>query len=222
LIYKAFFENSSKNIIDYENKKIILLISVGQLYHEGGKLSATIELINKSKFDSCSIVVADSLQKHNLIDDHSPYETSMSLGDNWLKRNKSILNELTISNQITRWDYWLKHCKYSSYRAMLQTAYNSNPAYKKAVDETIYQFIQRYIKRNPNTDSTIKDVLFNSCLQYLLEECAIIICLWADEGYNFIIYPKPITSALSMTYEIFVKNKYEGNLVEWLSLIFKK
>lgn len=217
-MYKASFKiNNSKNI---EGKKCVLPISVGQPYHEGEKLLATINLINKSQLAHCSVVVADSLQKHNFISDQSPYETSMLLGDNWLQRNKNILDTLSIPHQIIRWDLWLQHTEYPKYRYALEREYNSNPNYRHAFDESINQFIQRKVASNEEIDHISQKKIFNSGLQYFLEECAVAVCVWEEEGYNYVMYPQVRPRALSMTYEIFSKNAHPDRI--WLQFRFRQ
>jgi len=58
-------------------------------------------------------------------------------------------------------------------------------------------------------------------LQYLIEELPIVMPLWAQMGYDFIIYPKPITPAMKKTYELFVENRYDAKC-QWLYMRFKK
>lgn len=217
-MYKASFKTN--NFVNIEGKKCVLPISVGQPYHEGEKLLATINLINKSQLAHCTIVIADSLQKHNLINDPHPYETSMLLGDNWLERNKNILDTLTISHQIIRWDPWLKHNKYAEYRCAIEKEYISNPNYRHAFDESIHQFIQRKSARNEEIRHTSHQILYNSGLQYFLEECVVIVCMWEEGGYDYVMYPQVRPSALSMTYKIFSKNIHPDKI--WLQFRFRK
>jgi len=45
--------------------------------------------------------------------------------------------------------------------------------------------------------------------------------LWASLGYDFIIYPKPVTPAMDKTRDLFVKDVYPAKC-RWLHLRFKK
>lgn len=217
MIYKASF----KTDINLKNKTCVLLISVGQKYHEDKKLVATIDLINRSKFESCHIVIADSLQRYNFVNEPEAYKKSMYLGDKWIQDNQCTINKINMPFKIIRWDYWLHHKDYLNNRQYLESLYNSDFTYKKLTKETIQEFMLRYLKKDPENFKLYKKELEYNCLQYLLEECAIIINIWYKIGYDFIIYPKPITSALKATRDILIKDNNNDKII-WLSLIFKK
>ena len=53
------------------NKHCCLAISVGQPYHEGIQLETAVNLIDNT-FTQCTIVLGDSLQRHNLVDLQNP------------------------------------------------------------------------------------------------------------------------------------------------------
>ncbi|OGT35895.1 MAG: hypothetical protein A3F11_03865 [Gammaproteobacteria bacterium RIFCSPHIGHO2_12_FULL_37_14] len=212
--------DGNKKTIHTENKKCVLLISVGQKYHESARLSATIDLINKSNFSSCTISVADTLQRHN-IQDKSPekaYITSLQLGDEWLARNEKHINKLKSAVTILRWDETLNDTDYPLFKKKIENEYVGNKFYRDAVDSTINTFLDRLKKRSLHIDL---EMVFANCLKYLLEECPIIMPLWASQGYDYIIYPKVMTTAMAATYELFVKPSYQDK-ANWLALNFKK
>lgn len=45
--------------------------------------------------------------------------------------------------------------------------------------------------------------------------------MWADFGYDFIIYPQAMTEAMRYTYQVFVETLPKDKAA-WLSLQFKK
>jgi tRNA-dependent cyclodipeptide synthase len=216
---KVNFDSSTPNS-DYQDKKCILLISVGQKYHESDKLAATIELINKSKFKSCVVAVADTLQRHNYsnMSPHDSYHRSLKSGDEWLERNFKIIDNLTATKEILRWDTALQDENYPALRKKIEVEYAKNKIYRDAVNSTISKFTDRIIKRDEKLDF---DTVFSNGLKYLIEECPIIMPLWACQGYDYIIYPQPMTNAMSMTRDIFVKPQLPDK-AQWLSLKFKK
>ena len=222
MAYKVSFKvNDSELMSKLTGKKVILGISVGQEYHESDKLLATIHLINKLPIKECVIAVCDSLQKYNIMDCKdfgSSHSQSLIFGDMWIKRNEHIIKMLTKPNQIIRWDHWLKHKQYPKCKSNIENEYQANHLYKQAVDETIYKFIKRSSAKN---QKLIQPILYSRCLEYLLEECAIVMNLWAEDGYDYIIYPQFMTSAMDKTREIFVANTH-SNKAQWLPLRFKK
>jgi hypothetical protein len=214
---KAKFDNENAEL---KNKSCILLVSTGQKYHEGERLAATVDLINKSHFSSCVIAVADTLQRHNFhtMPTTIAYQHGLQTGDEWIARNADVINTLIPKTKILRWDTALQNIHYAGIKEKLDREYVENPAYRDAINDTIAIFTDRVKKRD--TESNIDNITAN-CLTYLLEECPIIMPLWALEGYDFIIYPKPMTKAMAMTREIFVEQEYP-NKAQWLALKFKK
>ena len=214
-----FFANENK--LDFSGKTCILLISVGQRYHEINKLSATIELINQYGFKSCEIVVADTLQRHNMLDELKSDKNMLAAkqGQEWIDRNQNILTNLTVPYTVRRWDEFLGNPKYPQLKCRIRYEYHHNEEYRQAVDSTIELFLERIKSRDNNLRH--ERCLFSNCLEYLLEECPIIMPLWAELGYDYIIYPKKMTNAMSKTREIFVENFFPEKAI-WLALKFIK
>ncbi|MBK0018748.1 hypothetical protein [Kosakonia sp. S42] len=201
-------------------KRTVLLISVGQDYHESDKLVATITLINASDFAECTIAVADTLQQHNR-EDPKPEQNRMLTyqpGEDWLQRNDARIKALRIPHNILRWDEARFNSSCSSFYLAVKRAYQEETDYRSAVDETIARFTERALKRNPGL---VISELKTKCLNYLLEECPIIMPMWASRGYEFIIYPQPVTSAMLATRTRFVAGAYPGK-AQWLSLRFRR
>ncbi|MEX2939924.1 hypothetical protein [Serratia fonticola] len=216
---KASFNHNQTATILF-GKSAILLVSVGQKYHEGDKLAATVELINASQFKFCTIAVADTLQRHNdlMTTPERARTATYTAGSDWLKRNAEILNGLTVPFTVYRWDEALSDPLTAGLHDVISDAYGTNPTYRDAINATISTFVERIIKRDRQADTALA---FKSCLNYLLEECPIIMPLWAAQGCDFIIYPQPMTSAMHATHLYFVADQYPEKS-QWLSLKFKK
>jgi tRNA-dependent cyclodipeptide synthase len=205
----------------FKGKKAILFISVGQAYHEGGKFLSTIELVNKFDFKCCDIMMADTLQKHNFMGAmgvERAYEYTRKAGDLWLERNRFALEQLAIEHSITRWDDLLSHKDYSGYRKLIDEQYVTNPAYRETLTTNANVYIDRLKAINPDVE---EDELFKNGLEYLIEEMPIVMPMWANMGYEIIIYPKPLTVGMQKTYEIFVKDSHPGKC-QWVYMRFKK
>lgn len=215
---KASFYDGKKYTLS--GKQAVLLVSVGVNYHEAEWLTGTIALINQSNFSRCTIAVADTLQRHNIVsnDQESAYNIALRLGNEWLSRNDQILSQLNCEVKILRWDEVLTHPTYSYLKQKIENEYHENAFYKEMIDSTINTFLARIKKRNPSIDL---ENIFSNSLQYLIEECPVIMPLWASQGYDFVIYPKVMTKAMATTYELFVKPFYPGKC-QWLALEFKR
>ena len=210
--HKAAFDLKGRQY-DYAGRSTILLVSVGAEYHEGEKFGATVDLLNRSEFGHVTVAVADTLQRHNLeVPSARAYDRSRRLGDQWVARNRPLLDLLTAETDILRWDDALVDPRYPRALSDVRAAYTSNTRYRQAIDSTI----DRFVARRDGEAGDIDDVR-HRCLTYLLEEVPIIQPLWAAQGYDFVVYPQHISAAMQATRDLFVE---EG--AAWLPLRFKK
>lgn len=215
---KAAF-NVQRTTDELRGKSAILLISVGQPYHEGDKLAATIAHLNRCDLAKCTIAVADTLQRHNdaSVDPSEARNRAYDTGTQWLLRNGPIIGALNTYCDILRWDDACADSAYPDWYRAVEQVYTQESSYQAAVDQTVNTFVQRAIKRQADIDAL---EVAKRCLDYLLEECPIIMPLWASQGYDFIIYPQPLTAAMQATRERFVERQYPAK-AQWLSLRFK-
>ena len=213
--YKVKLIDEDNNLSETLNdKNILLLISVGQDYHEAEKLKSTITALNKLHPKKCMIMVADTLQKYNLyqsFDKDIAYDMAQALGDQWINRNRDILSLLNCPYQIFHWDYFITHPLYGDAFNQVMAAYQENEAFKLSILQTVHSFLAR--KKTPI-------VMKQSCLDYILEECPAIIKVTQSLGFNTIIYPKKMTVAMKSSQIIFSKHSSEKST--WLHLKFKK
>lgn len=115
-------------------------------------------------------------------------------------------------------DEVLGDARYPELREMVEREYQSNHDYRDEIDRTILTFLQRRVKVDPESCLITH---FHKCRNYLLEECPAIMPLWAEQGYNFIVYPQPMTAAMAATHHRVVAKK-KMDKANWLSLRFKR
>ncbi|PIR10251.1 MAG: hypothetical protein COV52_09845 [Gammaproteobacteria bacterium CG11_big_fil_rev_8_21_14_0_20_46_22] len=124
----------------FKQSRCLLTISVGQEVHEREHFEATIELVNAS-FDSCIMLIDDSLQRHTMAlesekDADSFYRGSIEAGDQWLERNAMYYGKLAILSKIVRWDQWLLHPNFQAQQNELKALMDSDDAYHSAFTNT--------------------------------------------------------------------------------------
>jgi len=206
----------------FNKSHCIMPISVGSPVHEGGKMKATLKLVNRS-FKRCSILIDDTLQRFTLqiadptLTEKTAYEQAMLDGETWLSRNKNYISNLQIDYRIIRWDDWLNHPLYPEKYSEIEYYYINNSDFKSAITLNIDQYLSRR-----KINSTHYDYLraSNVCLNYLKEECAVM-CLWPLGQYDFELYPHGRNTAMQATYEQIIKHQYP-NLLKEVALRFKK
>ena len=198
-----------------------LLISVGQDYHEGSKLAATIDSINNSEFGACSIMLADTLQRYNFYRQRTQedaYNYSYQLGTEWLERNRSHLNMLTIPFRVSRWDEHLDNPHYADHRSNFLDIYQYDTTLRKNICETINNYICR---RQTTCDECELAEFHTHAESYLLEECPVILSLWAQLGIDYIIYPQQMSAAFEYAHHTLAQQG-RHHCPNWVYLRFKK
>ncbi len=167
-----------------------LQISVGQEYHEGEKLLATLDWANE-RFDKIIICVNDTLQRHNFeFKGHTTDEAfalSEEAGRHWIERNLNPIRQLP-NYEIIRWEKWRTDPAYNYGLDTMKRLYTQNNIFKADVDQEIDSFWQRALKRENHPDNSDYEKFRQHSLSYLLEECAIFQLMFArDEAVD--IYP---------------------------------
>jgi tRNA-dependent cyclodipeptide synthase len=146
-----------------------LQISVGQSYHEGADLEATVKWA-KNNFKKVIVCVNDTLQRHNFefagdVPDVARTKAEAA-GREWIEENYKILSTLP-NVEIIRWDQWD-----NSNTRKMESLYETIPLFKKTIDDEIKNFWNR--RSSKQRHNTTEWVSFNDhSKRYLLEECAV-------------------------------------------------
>ncbi len=129
-------------------------------------------------------MVCDTLQRHTLSLDNPVegcYFEALEKGTEWLNRNQKVINAMPIKSKIIRWDFWLAHRDYCYYKQCVQEKLKKDKEYLNSFTQSSKLFISRYKKRKPETIIE-NEVLFDKCMAYLVEECAVF-PIWLKEGW---------------------------------------
>lgn len=199
------------------DKKAVLPVSVTQLYHEGDKLIATLDLIQK-RFSSCDIIVSDTLQRHNYLENHTPEDAmqiTYQLGTEWIERNIHLLDTAIIPFTIIRWNQCLAFSGFPSSLKKIELQYEHDSTLQTAMMEDVSAFLQRH-----STVPSMKNFTLH-CRNYLFEEAAVVISYFIDKEYDYIVYPSAIPRFIEKCRELFVSTK-SPKLLHNLKIYFKK
>lgn len=218
---KATFLHQVEEKHKFHHSHAVLLISVGQPVHEGNKLRAVIELVNKN-FKSCDIAVCDVLQRYSTkiihgISEEQAYQKCLDEGKQWVARNQDSIQQLQIDHKILHWEEYLSRKDFQMHKEDILSAYNNNAEFKTAMHHSIDEYVAR---REKKIESLDKQMAIDSCFQYLAEESAIIMKMWQDLGYNYIIYPGEIPQALKEARAIFIGN-VNKDLLKWVTVYIR-
>lgn len=195
----------------FSGSQCLLTISVGQEVHEGEKFASTIDLVNAS-FDSCIMLIDDSLQRHTMAINTTKdaaffYDISIKEGDLWLIRNETYYSKLTILKKIIRWNTWLTHSHYKDKQNEITALIQNDVSYKENFENTITEFLKRYYERLQETDFFDMAKARQLCFDYLLEECTAL-CLWPEMNCQFEVYPSRRNQVMDETHKRFVLPHY--------------
>ncbi len=147
-----------------------LNISMNNPNQTGDKLKAMIKWVN-TNFDHCIVNVSDSLQRHNLANQgcskKEAYQKSLAMGKKWLADNDNVLQELSISHEVCRWDKWLGLTKVKDLQSKLYDLYQTKEPFKACVDLDAKRWVSRQLEDNDNAHDLQNGVAF------LIEEFAV-------------------------------------------------
>ncbi len=165
-------------------------ISVGKEYHEGVKLEATIGWA-KHRFRHVAIAVNDTLQRFNDMfeggmSEAEALEKSQREGDEWIARNRHILDQLP-SYEIFRWNDWTGRADFPVKFARAQFLYVHNAEFRQNIDEQIDNIWQRRYAENPELSGRKHEFQLVSYM-YLMEETAVF-AMMAEDRDDIHIYP---------------------------------
>ena len=204
----------------------VLPISVGWDYHENDYIRSTIELVNQH-FSFCRVVVCDTLQRHSLkffpqhihLNPESILKDSIKRGDDWIKRNSIFLNQLSVPHSIKRWDDYTKERAYTTNHKQVEKLLKSKFEIMDLFNvqaERIYQNLTK--KKLIANHLSIKTKFIEESIDYLIEECAVIIG-WQAHQESILLYPKSLGHGIEKVLNHFLGE--ERNFLQPLQLRFK-
>jgi len=201
-----------------------LIISVGRPEHEGRKLAAAINFINK-KFSYCDIAICDTLQRHTIamfndLTEKDALFVAEQAGIEWFKRNQEILNLLTIKHDFLCWDEWLRSKEFEKLRQKVLFQCENDAVFRKNLDETIHCFLSRAQKKCSAGGFDFGKA-YQHCSNYLIEESAIMMLIWPEKKYHYVVYPHAVPKVLDEAHKRFVLPKYP-DFLHWLEIKFEK
>lgn len=171
----------------------VINISMGNPYHEDVKLNSLLNWAHK-RFKKTIINLGDALHRYNLINYNcsswaDAYEKAVSLGDQWLTHNASVLEPYIKQGEevfkIHRWNEWLQSPQYDELFTNIRNYYQRD----FGLQEAVKQDIERFTKRN--SEKLNSDVhLCKKSESYLLEE-ATVYTLIARKYQATRVYPAP-------------------------------
>ncbi|TLY48770.1 MAG: hypothetical protein E6K54_01965 [Gammaproteobacteria bacterium] len=201
--------NQGKNKLEYfENIKVLWMpISVGQDYHELGKLKESINLIikNLKNITLINIIIVDLPQKYHLAikNNKSPDEMVYQARINgiiWKQCYENLIKTRfkNIKVIFSTWSNWLTHDRYNQARNYIENLYRDKEnLFYKSIEDDVLEFERRYFNREGRQ---FKELEKGFCRECIKEECAVL-AIWhqahVSPNSSCIFYPKKIPAALS-------------------------
>lgn len=207
---------------NFKNQSALVSVSLGQKIKHTERFSAILRLVFQH-FGYCTITLGDTLQRHTMAihtgrEADDCYQDAMLLGDQWLAAHQKLCNDYGDRIKIIRWDEWLNHTLFKDSQQMIKDEIQKNSAYKQYFTESIDAYLNRYANRLTASSVFNRKQAESLCLDYLIEECAIL-CLWPSTGCQFEIYDGAHQKAMKKTLEYFV-HKPKHNSLQMLNIFF--
>ncbi|MDF2529873.1 MAG: hypothetical protein K0Q57_753 [Gammaproteobacteria bacterium] len=200
---------------------IVAVSVIGQPRTDGEKFAAILKKVNQY-FDKCTILVCDTLQRHTfaIYEPEKPaseyYDLSLQAGDEWLQRNQSAIDSLTIPHVTQRWDQWLQHSNFKAMKTLIDEFCEQNIDFHQAVYVGVKEYLLRLDKNYKEVNCT---KAFKYSIEYLREESTIL-QLMAAQDFDYILYPNKRPKVMELTYNYFIQ-PYFPNRMRWIELEVK-
>lgn len=154
--------------------RVRLMISVGQDYHEGKKLIAVVNWINRNPaVKAVHVSVNDLLQRHNYLAAGMPEaeaaNAALAEGALWLGRNEGILAEIKAGKVYTRWKDWLARPDFENVNRVLLGYEQTNAAFADAIAADARVLAERKARRG----EPVPDGLVDHSRNYVEEELTV-------------------------------------------------
>lgn len=209
---------------NFSGKIATLPISVGQEYHEGEKFRSVVQLVQRREFAQCIVIVCDLVQRHNLRVLHElslgeATDKARALGDAWLTRNKQYLDESSVPYTIIRWDECVTNEGFVRRLEEINQLRENDQEYRTALAQDTEIFVSR--KARDELDELTRVHVAESCVQYLIEETAVIGSFFVDNKFEFLFYPGGIPRSVEIFINRFIKPEHP-ELINHFGIHFKK
>ena len=141
---RAAFKTSIKNLKNFNN--FVLGVSMGSENHTGEAFEATVECVNTSGLKQGIIDVSDTLKRYSYMADLTEIEARQKAeecGKKWVIENTESIKKFRIPVNVLHWDTWLNDKRFSQYFYQFQTAYETSPPLREAIEKDIADFNKR-------------------------------------------------------------------------------
>lgn len=151
--------------------------------------------------------------------------------DTTVDQRIEIINCLALEQgknfEIMRWNTWVSQNDGQNQIDKIMPYYESIPALKVAIDQTVTEFVKRKSKEpvagivKPHIKAQQEFLWDYRSRGYVTEESPAIMRLAASLGYNFVTYPGEILPSLKATKEFFVAKNHVPYISEGQSVVDK-
>ncbi len=202
MLTKVIFPNLKKG----DKPRCLLVISLGQDLQSGEKLKVTIEGINK-QFSECTVVIADSLQKHNQrilgLDENAATEAALASGKKWLEENKITLDALQIPHAIHHWTEYTSSADFQNALRSVKDRYNTDVDYKADLDDAIASFYANFSSAHKDKKRLPRREAEEFIREYIEEEYAVMKVWEKTLGDVRLTYPISHSKIAALVYDAF-------------------
>jgi tRNA-dependent cyclodipeptide synthase len=198
---------------ELQKSKGLFSISMGldKILMHNECLKKTIAAIDAT-FDSCDVVVSDTLQRHNLmmknpeLSEEQAYVITSKIGDGWLSKNSHILSDFSIPYRVFRWSEWLQDSHYKEKQIFVEQLFRKDLGFRVAVAKAVRTYHER---KSENSTLVLTDYLeakFELAHHFVIEEAAVML-VWCDLGYDFELHTSNRSDALTYVHDVYYSNQ---------------
>lgn len=193
-----------------ESSHVIFEISLDNKHYRGDHFRSILDWA-ESNFKELTIIVCDTLQRHNLmfsenINEQEAQVISKERGDHWLDEYSPYMESKAIPTQIYRWDKWL-FCsqQYEKGLESLKTLYSEDINFQRDLQAFFEKVFERKAKLVPHIWDIKTQYIESVLMPYFFEE-TVVTSIFLEDIKGISAYP----GTLPKLWEKFIQRKFVG------------
>jgi tRNA-dependent cyclodipeptide synthase len=172
-------------------------ISVGEHFHEGAKLTATLKWA-EGRFQRFHVFLCDTIHRFNYPcyfkgDQELAANLARQAGDEWLNRNISAFEGIKLPYEISRWDDWVKLPGFVARYGQMQSLFENNEALRAALTKDASRYLDNNWEKLKDEGITYQERVHGG-IAYMLEELSVLAII-AETVSPLEIYAGPDSQA---------------------------
>ena len=206
----------------FKDYTFVYAVSVGNDHFEDDWVGGYVNFLKSVGSRKASVLVADSLQRHNLSGCYSDAQAKASeFGQIWAKKYKPLFDTLgeNVQHEFVHWEQYRQHPHFVKYLRYMENLEANGPGFQAVLSESISDYMRR--SAHEDISCTVEEKAKKSA-DYFMEECAVTWIIAQNPELKGILYPSKVVKPIGYTLELINQSIRKENRFLYFELYPKK